>query len=120
MLCANELGIINYYKSKGDFNRGSIWKYIYDIKKKELVYGIYIVDNDEYVQKLNDEIQEPYSSYYNFYYKGKDCLFDEEQEKRINAKCLNYWIGYKKLDEINNGSLEINDKLKEKGIYNYI
>lgn len=88
MAYANELGIINYYKSKGDFNGGSIWKDIYDIKKKELVYGIYIVDNDEYVQKLNDEIQEPYSSYYHFDYNGKACLFDEEQEKKDKCKML--------------------------------
>lgn len=44
----------------------------------------------------------------------------KSKKRSINAKCLNYWIGYKKLDEINNGSLEIDDKLKEKGIYNYI
>lgn len=88
MVYANDFGIINYYKSKGDFNGVSIWKDIYDIKKKELVYGIYIVDNDEYVQKLNDEIQEPYSSYYNFYYNGKACLFDEEQEKKDKCKML--------------------------------
>lgn len=44
----------------------------------------------------------------------------KSKKRRINAKCLNDWIGYKKLDEINNDSLEINDKLKEKGIYNYI
>lgn len=88
MVYANDFGIINYYKSKGDFNGVSIWKDIYDIKKKELVYGIYIVDNDEYVQKLNDDIQEPYSSYYNFYYNGKACLFYEEQEKKYKCKML--------------------------------
>lgn len=99
MVYANELGIINYYKSKGDFNGVSIWKYIYDIKKKELVYWIYIIISIIMARLV-------------YLMKSK--------KRRINAKCLNYWIGYKKLDEINNGSLEINDKLKEKGIYNYI
>ena len=47
-----------------DFITGPIWKDIYDTKKKELVTGINVVDNDECVQKINDEIQDLYSSYY--------------------------------------------------------
>lgn len=38
-----------------DFISGLLWKDIYDTKKEELVTGIDVVD-DEYIQKLNNEI----------------------------------------------------------------
>ena len=38
-----------------DFISGPLWKDIYDTKKEELVTGIDVVD-DEYIQKLNNEI----------------------------------------------------------------
>lgn len=51
-----------------DFISDPLWKDIYDTKKKELVTGIDVVDNDEYIQKLNNEIQDLYSSYFKINY----------------------------------------------------
>ena len=36
-----------------DFISGPLWKDIYYTKKKELVTGIDLVDDDEYIQNIN-------------------------------------------------------------------
>lgn len=48
--------------------------------KKELVTGIKVIDNDEYLQKLNEEIQDLYSSITNNY-NNEPVYFGEKQEK---------------------------------------
>lgn len=60
----------------------------YDEKSDCLLTGIYVVDNDEYIQKLNNEIQDLYSSYYKIDYNDQLVFFDKDQEKKINTKCL--------------------------------
>lgn len=94
-----------------DFISGPIWKDIYDTKKKELVTGIDVVDNDECVQKINDEIQDLYSSYYKIHYNDEPVYFDKKQEKKDKYKMLNL-LGklMKRLDEVNDGSFEIDDR----------
>ena len=71
-----------------DFISGPLWKDIYDTKKKELVTGIDVVDNDEYIQKLNNEIQDLYSSYYKINYNDEPVYFDKDQEKKDKYKML--------------------------------
>lgn len=94
-----------------DFISGPIWKDIYDTKKKELVTGIDVVDNDECVQKINDEIQNLYSSYYKIDYNDEPVYFDKEQEKKDKYKMLALLEKLKKrLYEINDGSFEIDDR----------
>lgn len=73
-----------------DFISGPLWKCIDDTKKKELVTGIDVIDNNEYIQNLNDEILNLYSSYYKINYNDEPVYFDKEQEKKINIKCLLY------------------------------
>ena len=68
-----------------DFISGPLWKDIYDTKKKELVTGIDVVDDDEYKEKKDK-------------YKMLDLL-----EKLI-----------KRLDELNDGSFEIDDRETER------
>lgn len=98
-----------------DFISGPIWKDIYDTKKKELVTGIDVVDNDECVQKINDEIQDLYSSYYKIDYNDEPVYFDKEQEKKDKYKMLVLLEKLKKrLYEINDGSFEIDDKETER------
>lgn len=98
-----------------DFISGPIWKDIYDTKKKELVTGIDVVDNDECVQKINDEIQDLYSSYYKIDYNDEPVYFDKEQEKKDKYKMLTLLEKLKKrLYEINDGSFEIDDKETER------
>lgn len=98
-----------------DFISGPIWKDIYDTKKKELVTGIDVVDNDEYIQKLNNEIQDLYSSYYKIDYNDEPVYFDKEQEKKDKYKMLALLEKLKKrLYEINDGSFEIDDRETER------
>ena len=98
-----------------DFISGPIWKDIYDTKKKELVTGINVVDNDECVQKINDEIQDLYSSYYKIDYNDEPVYFDKEQEIKDKYKMLDLLEKLKKrLYEINDGSFEIDDRETER------
>lgn len=94
-----------------DFISGPLWKDIYDTKKKELVTGIDVVDDDGYIQNLNDEISDLYSSYYKINYNDEPVYFDKEQEKKDKYKMLDL-LGklIKRLDEVNDGSFEIDDR----------
>ena len=98
-----------------DFISGPLWKDIYDKKKKELVTGIDVVDDDEYIQKLNNEISDLYSSYYKINYNDEPVYFDKEQEKKDKYKMLDL-LGklMKRLDEANDGSFEIDDRETER------
>ena len=98
-----------------DFISGPLLKDIYDTKKKELVTGIDVVDNDEYIQDLNNEIQDLYSSYYKINYNDEPVYFDKEQEKKDKYKMLDL-LGklMKRLDEANDGSFEIDDRETER------
>lgn len=98
-----------------DFISGPIWKDIYDAKKKELVTGIDAVDNDKYIQNLNDEISDLYSSYYKINYNDEPVYFDKEQEKKDKYKMLDL-LGklMKRLNEVNDGSFEIDDRETER------
>lgn len=60
----------------------------YDEKSDRLLTGIDVVDNDECIQKINNEIQDLYSSYYKINYNNQPVYFDKDQEKKINIKCL--------------------------------
>lgn len=98
-----------------DFISGPLWKDVFDTKKKELVTGINVVDNDEYIQKLNEEIQDLYSSYYKINYKDEPVYFDKEQEKKDKYKILDLLDKLmKRLDEVNDGSFEIDDRETER------
>ncbi|MDO4680676.1 MAG: RNA helicase [Aerococcus sp.] len=98
-----------------DFTEGPLWKDFYDMDTKELCTGIEVVDNDEELQKLNDEIQDLYGSYYKFDYHDLPCYFDEEQEKKDKDKML-FLLGKLKdrLNEINDGSFVIDDQETER------
>ncbi|MFR7871160.1 MAG: hypothetical protein ACLU2L_01460 [Fenollaria timonensis] len=98
-----------------DFVSGPLWKDIYDTKKKELVTGIDVIDNDEYIQNLNDEISNLYSSYYKINYNDEALYFDKEQEKKDKYKMLGLLEKLRKrLDELNDGSFEIDDRETER------
>lgn len=98
-----------------DFVSGPLWKDIYDAKKKELVTGIDVVDNDEYIQNLDDKISNLYSSYYKINYKDEALYFDKEQEKKDKYKMLGLLEKLRKrLDELNDGSFEIDDRETER------
>lgn len=71
-----------------DFISGPLWKYIYDTKKKELVTGIDVVDDDKYIQNLNDENSDLYLSYYKINYNDAPCILTKTKRKKINTKSL--------------------------------
>lgn len=98
-----------------DFVSGPLWKDIYDTKKKELVTGIDVVDNDEYIQNLDDKISNLFSSYYKINYNDEALYFDKEQEKKDKYKMLDLLEKLRKrLDELNDGSFEIDDRETER------
>lgn len=58
--------------------------------------------------KINDEIQDLYSSYYKINYNDEPIYFDKEQEKKDKYKMLALLRKLiKRLNEVNDGSLEI-------------
>lgn len=98
-----------------DFLGGPIRTGYYDEKSNRLITGIDVIDKDKHLQKLNDEISDLYSSYYHFDYKGQACFFDKEQEKKDKNKMLDLLAKLiKRLDELNDGSFEIDDRENER------
>ena len=87
----------------------------YDEKSDRLLTGIGVDDNDEYIQKLNNEIQDLYSSYYKIDYNDEPVYFDKEQEKKDKYKMLDLLKKLiKRLNELNDGSFEIDDRETER------
>ena len=80
-----------------------------------MLTGIDVVDNDVYIQKLNNEIQDLYSSYYKIDYNDEPVYFDKEQEKKDKYKMLDLLKKLiKRLNELNDGSFEIDDRETER------
>jgi len=114
-LFIQEVKTMKVIKIMLDFISGPLWKDIYDEKREELVTGVDVVDNDRYVQELNDEIQDLYSSYYKINYKDQPVYFDKEQEKKDKDKMLDLLNQLnKRLDELNDGSFVVDDRETER------
>lgn len=93
-----------------DFLSGPIWNDYFDSETKKEVTGIEIIDNDEPLQALNQEIQDLYSSYYEFNSHGMACWFDEEREKADKEKMLDLLKRLnERLAELNDGSFVVED-----------
>lgn len=93
-----------------DFNEGPIWGRYLDPITFETQTRIEIVDNDPVLKQLNNDIQQLYSSYYEFDSHEQPCWFNYEQEKKDKNKMLS--LLHKlidRLNEINDGSFEIED-----------
>lgn len=82
-----------------------------------MLTGIDVVDNDVYIKKLNNEIQDLYSSYYKINYNNHLVYFDKEQDKKDKYKMLDL-LGklMKRLDEVNDGYFEVDDRETERVI----
>ena len=94
-----------------DYKVGPIWTYS-DDERQKLTSGSDIVDNDEIAQRLNDEIQNMESSYYEF--NSHDMPLWINEEKALNEKEQMYdkvQQLVKRLEEINDGSYTIVDLL---------
>ena len=83
-----------------DFNNGPIWGNYYDEELNRTMTGIDKIDNNDEIQKLNNIIQDKYSSYYEFNSHDQACWFNEDKQKA--------------LDLIKNRRFEIKIKKKQK------
>lgn len=86
---------------KLDYLQGAIW--ISDQETGQPITGIKIVDNDEIIRKINYQISNLFSSYYEFNSNNQTCYFNKEQEKKDKDKMLSL------LKQLNNRLAEIND-----------
>ena len=97
-----------------DFLNGPVWKDVYDIKRDALTTGVAAIDNDTELQRINDAIQQKYSSFYSFSKTGTDCTFDETAFNASKQELLALINQLKRrLNEINNGTFEIEDFITE-------
>lgn len=97
---------------KLDYNAGPIWKEFMDPYTFEKWTGIEVIDNDSVVRELDEKICDMYTSYYEFDSHNQACWFNEEQEKKdkdILLDLLQKLIN--RLNEINDGSFELDDKI---------
>lgn len=91
-----------------DFIQGPIW--ISDVETGQPITGIDIIDNDEKLRKINFEISNLYSSYYEFDSHNQACWFNKEQEKKDKEKMLSLLKQLiDRLNEINDGSFIVED-----------
>lgn len=98
-----------------DIWAGPIWGCYYNEDIKEYDYYIKSISNDKELMKLHQELQDLYSSYYHFDYKGQACYFDEEQEKKDKYKMLDLLEKLKKrINELDDGSFVIDDRETER------
>ena len=96
-------------KIKLDYSNGPIWQTYYDINNDKWLTGVDVVDKNENLMKLNNEIQEEYSSLYSFDNGG--CIFDKkmfEKKKKNFVSSIQSII--KMLNDINDGSYVIIDE----------
>lgn len=91
-----------------DYLQGPIWTS--DVETGRPDTGIATVDGDEQLRKINYEISDLYSSYYEFDSHGQACWFDEGREKADKQKMLDL-LGKlnARLAEINDGSFVVED-----------
>lgn len=98
-----------------DYLAGPVWQECFDPVTKKFSTGIAVVDNDQELQKINDEIQDMYFSYYSFDCDGQSCYFDEERERADKGKMLSLLKKLRdRLDEINDGSFVVDDRETER------
>lgn len=96
-----------------DIWAGPIWNCYYDEKTNTYDYKIDIIKNDKELMELHQEMQDLYSSYYHL--DRYPDIFDFEQEKKDKEKMLALFDKLiSRLNEINDGSFEIDDRETER------
>ena len=89
-----------------EFIHGPVW--IYD--EKGLMDSLDLVEEDAIVKKLDLEMADLYTSYYEFDSHNEACWFNKEEQIKDKPKMLELLTKLKaRLDEINDGSFEIED-----------
>lgn len=91
-----------------DYLQGAIWTS--DIETGEPITGIDVIDKDSIITKINYEMADMYSNYYEFDSHGVACWFNKERQIKDKPKMLELLSKLKaRLNEINDGSFEIED-----------
>lgn len=83
--CIQEVQYSEKIKNNDRFYISSIMERYFWNTKKELVTVIEVIDNDEYLQKLNEEIQDLYSSITKNY--NNEQVYFVEKKDLIKKKC---------------------------------
>ncbi len=97
-------------KLKLDYLSNPICGEYYSIEKHCTITKIALIDKDKVVQHVGNEMQTLYSSYYEFDSHGEACWFNKEQQVKDKPKMLALLAKMKaRLEEINDGSFEIED-----------
>ena len=93
-----------------DFNNGPIWGNYYDEELNRTMTGIDKIDNNDEIQKLNNIIQDKYSSYYEFNSHDQACWFHEDKQKAEKEEMLSLISDLiNKIESVNDGTFEIED-----------
>ncbi len=98
-------------KIEFDYLHGPIWKEKLNVKTGKWSTGISCIDNDSFIQSLNDKAAMIYESLYSF---DTECVFDNEEFDRVKGQLLDLVqkiISH--LDEINDGSFVVIDKASD-------
>ena len=91
-----------------DYLQGAIWTS--DIETGEPITGIEVIDTDSIIIKINFEMANLYTSYYEFDSHDQACWFNKEQQIKDKPKMLELLAKLKaRLEELNDGSFEIED-----------
>lgn len=100
---------------KFDYLKGPIWPIDYDQAHNRAITGIEVIDQDDYLQGLNTEAQNTYNAAFDFSdYGGKPVIFNSLKARSSYSKLMAYLEAIKKrLDEINDGSFEVDDQTSE-------
>ena len=93
-----------------DYLCNPIFGEYYSIKKHCAITTIAIIDEDKVLQDIGNEMKTLYSSYYEFDSHDQACWFNKEKQIKDKPKMLELLSKLKaRLDEINDGSFEIED-----------
>ena len=97
-------------KLKLDYLSYPIFGEYYSIEKHRTITKILVIDEDKVLQDIGNEMQTLYSSYYEFDSHNEACWFNKEEQIKDKPKMLELLTKLKeRLDEINDGSIEIED-----------
>ncbi len=94
-----------------DFLAGPVWKDVYDPVKQRECTGIRVVDDDANIAAIDAEIQQLYTSYFEFDSHNAPCWFNEEKARADKGKMLGLMGKLnKRLAQIDDGSFIVKDE----------
>ena len=97
-----------------DFGEGPIWNEYVDEESMKASTGIEEIDNNEDIQKLNQELQDIYSSYYEQDSHDMPMWFNKEKQIKDKEMVLNKLSILKEMIyDVTNHQIEIEDEVSK-------